>query len=127
MKQLVGMMALAIGVILVLNGPAWSDQKGKGKKDESKETVAMAAAAKVTIEQAIKTASEKVPGKLVEAELEKKHDTLVWEVEVVTADNKVMEVHINAESGAVIDVEEEKSEKDMKHEGKQEHKQQHKP
>jgi uncharacterized membrane protein YkoI len=127
MKQLVGMMALAIGVMLVLNGPAWSDQKGKGKKDESKETVAMAAAAKVTIEQAIKTASEKVPGKLVEAELEKKHDTLVWEVEVVTADNKVMEVHINAESGAVIDVEEEKSEKDMKHEGKQEHKQQHKP
>jgi uncharacterized membrane protein YkoI len=127
MKQLVGMMAIAIGVMLVLNGPAWSDQKGKGKKDESKETVAMAAAAKVTIEQAIKTASEKVPGKLVEAELEKKHDTLVWEVEVVTADNKVMEVHINAESGAVIDVEEEKSEKDMKHEGKQEHKQQHKP
>jgi uncharacterized membrane protein YkoI len=127
MKQLVGMMAIAIGVMLVLNGPAWSDQKGKGKKDESKETVAMAAAAKVTIEQAIKTASEKVPGKLVEAELEKKHDTLVWEVEVVTADNKVMEVHINAESGAVIDVEEEKSEKDMKHEGKQEHKQRHKP
>ena len=127
MKQLVGMMAIAIGVMLVLNGPAWSDQKGKGKKDESKETVAMAAAAKVTIEQAIKTASEKVPVKLVEAELEKKHDTLVWEVEVVTADNKVMEVHINAESGAVIDVEEEKSEKDMKHEGKQEHKQQHKP
>jgi uncharacterized membrane protein YkoI len=127
MKQLVGMMAIAIGVMLVLNGPAWSDQKGKGKKDESKETVAMAAAAKVTIEQAIKTASEKVPGKLVEAELEKKHDTLVWEVEVVTADNKVMEVHINAESGAVIDVEEEKSEKDKKHEGKQEHKQQHKP
>ena len=127
MKQLVGMMAIAIGVMLVLNGPAWSDQKGKGKKDESKETVAMAAAAKVTIEQAIKTASEKVPGKLVEAELEKKHDTLVWEVEVVTADKKVMEVHINAESGAVIDVEEEKSEKDMKHEGKQEHKQRHKP
>jgi uncharacterized membrane protein YkoI len=127
MKQLVGVMAIAIGVMLVLNGPAWSDQKGKGKKDESKETVAMAAAAKVTIEQAIKTASEKVPGKLVEAELEMKHDTLVWEVEVVTADNKVMEVHINAESGAVIDVEEEKSEKDMKHEGKQEHKQQHKP
>jgi uncharacterized membrane protein YkoI len=98
------MMAIAIGVMLVLNGPAWSDQKGKEKKDESKEKVARAAKAKVTIEQAIKTASEKVPGKVVEAELEKKHDTLVWEVEVVTAENKVMEVHIDAESGAVIDV-----------------------
>ena len=114
MKQLAGIMALAIGAVLVLNGPAWSDQKGKGKKDESKETVEMAAKAKVTIDQAIKTASEKVPGKVVEAELEKKHGTLVWEVEVVTAENKVMEVHIDAESGAVIDVEEEKAEKAMK-------------
>jgi uncharacterized membrane protein YkoI len=127
MKQLVGMMAVAIGIVLMLNGPVWSDQKGKGKKDESKETVEMASRAKVTIDQAIKTASEKVPGKLVEAELEKKHGTLVWEVEVVTAENKVVEVHIDAESGAVIDVEEEKPEKDMKSEQKRERKQEHKP
>jgi hypothetical protein len=127
MKQLAGMMAVAIGIVLVLNGPVWSDQKGKGKKDESKETVEMASRAKVTIDQAIKTASEKVPGKLVEAELEKKHGTLVWEVEVVTAENKVVEVHIDAESGAVIDVEEEKTEKDMKSEQKRERKQEHKP
>jgi len=70
------------------------------------------------IDQAIKTALEKVPGKVVEVELEKKHDTLVWEVEVVTAENKVMEVHIDADSGAVIDVEDEKSKKDKKHEQK---------
>jgi len=128
MKQLFGVLALALGVLLVLNGPAWSDQKGKGKKDESKETVEMAAKAKVTIDQAIKTASEKVPGKVVETELEMKHDKLVWEVEVVTAENKVMEVHIDAESGAVIEVEEEKPEKDMKREKKREgNKQQHKP
>ncbi|MEP6932695.1 MAG: PepSY domain-containing protein [Nitrospirota bacterium] len=127
MKQLLGIMALAIGAMLVLNGPAWSDDKGKGKKDESKETVEMAAKAKITIDQAIKTALEKVSGKVVEAELEKKHDTLVWEVEVVTAENKVMEVHIDAESGAVIDVEEEKPEKDMKREQKRDHKQEHKP
>ena len=122
MKQLVGMMTVAIGAMLVLNGPAWSDDKGKGKKEESKQTIEMAATAKVTIDQAIKTASEKVPGKVVEAELEKKHDTLVWEVEVVTAENKVMEVHIDAESGAVIDVEDEMSKKDMKHGQKRKHK-----
>jgi uncharacterized membrane protein YkoI len=127
MKQLVGMMALAIGVVLVLNGPAWSDQKGKGTKDEVKETVDMAATAKVTIDQAIKTASEKVAGKVVEAELEMKHDKLVWDVEVVTAENKLMEVHIDAETGAVIDVEEEKPEKDMKSDQKQKGKQQQKP
>ena len=127
MKQLVGILAVAVGAVLVLNGPAWSDQKGKGKNDESKETIEMAATAKVTIEQAIKTALEKVPGKVVEAELEKKHNTLLWEVEVVTGENRVMEVHIDAESGAVIEVEEEKPEKDMKRVQKQERKQQHKP
>jgi len=127
MKQIVGMLALAVGVVLLLNDPAWSDQKGKGKKDESKETVELAATAKVTIDQAIKTASEKVAGKVVEAELEMKHDKIIWEVKVVTAENKVMEIHIDAESGAVIDVEEEKPEKDMKSEQKRERKQQHKP
>jgi uncharacterized membrane protein YkoI len=125
MKQLLGVLALAIGAMLVLNGPAWSDQKGKGKKDEVKETVQMAATAKVTIDQAIKTASEKVAGKVVEAELVKEHDKLTWEVEVVTAENKVMEVHIDAESGAVMDVEEEKPEKEMKSEKKRERKQEH--
>lgn len=127
MKPRVGMIAVAIGALLVLSGPAWSDEKGKGKKDESKEVVELAAAAKVTIDQAIKTASEKVPGKVVEGELEKQHDTLVWEVEVVTAESKVMEVHIDAETGAVIDVEEEKPGKDVKRERKQERKQEHKP
>lgn len=40
---------------------------------------------------------------------EKTPNTLVWEVEVVTAENTVMEGHIDAGSGAVIDVEEEKA------------------
>jgi len=43
------------------------------------------------------------------AVLEEKHNTLVREVEVVTAENKVMEVHIDAGSGVVIDVEEAKA------------------
>ena len=44
--------------------------------------------ANVTIEQAIKTAVEKVPGTVVEAELEKKHGKTVWEVEVFGADGR---------------------------------------
>lgn len=108
------MLLLAVGTLAV--GEAYSGEK-KSKAE-------MAATAKVTIDQAIKTASEKVSGKVIEAELEKKHDKLVWEVEVVTAENKVMEVHIDAETGAVIDVEEEGSgaKKERKQERKREHK-----
>jgi len=98
---------IAVGIILALVSPAWSDKK----KDEEGDIGALAKEAKVTIDQAIKTASEKVPGTVVEAELEKKHDKTVWEVEVLGADGKVMEVHIDAASGAVIDIEAKKDEK----------------
>ncbi|MDH4153976.1 MAG: PepSY domain-containing protein [Nitrospira sp.] len=93
---------LAVGTLTV-GGLAYGDEKEKNGKAE------MAATAKVTIDQAVKTALDKVSGKVIEAELEKKHHKLIWEVEVVTAENKVMEVHIDADTGAVIEVEEEKA------------------
>jgi len=110
-------MLLAVGTLAV-GGTAYGDEKEKNGKAE------MAATAKVTIDQAVKTASEKVSGKVIEAELERTHNKLVWEVEVVTAENKVREVHIDAETGDVIDVEEEKAapKKVRKHERKSEHK-----
>jgi len=101
-----------LAIVLVAAGAAYGDEKEKNGKAE------MAATAKVTIEQAIKTASEKVSGKIIEAELELKHNKLVWEVEVVTADKKVMEIHIDADTGVVIDIEEEKAEPKKKREHK---------
>jgi len=115
-NQLTTGFALLIGSIFLLSGPAWSDAKGKKEKDETKEAVEMSKTAKVTAEQAIKTATEKVAGKVVEAELERKHDKAVWEVEIVGADDKITEVHVDADTGAVIDTEEKGAEK--KHEGK---------
>ncbi|MFM8551831.1 MAG: PepSY domain-containing protein, partial [Nitrospiraceae bacterium] len=118
--KLMAGLALMAGSALVLSGPAWSDGKDK-KKDETKEAVEMSKTAKVTIEQAIKTAQEKVPGKVIEAELEREHDRAVWEVEIAGADDKVTEVHIDADSGAVIDTEakgEEKKESKGKGKGK---------
>jgi uncharacterized membrane protein YkoI len=95
-------LLLAAGTLAVAGGAYANDTEKKGKAE-------MAAAAKVTIDEAIKTASDKVAGKVIEAELEKKHNKIVWEVEVLTAENKAMEVHIDADTGAVIDVEEEKA------------------
>lgn len=67
-----------------------------------------AVSAKVSIVEAITTASGKVSGAVVEAKLEQKHDRLIWEVEVVTQEKQVMEVHIDAQTGTIIAVEEEK-------------------
>lgn len=100
MRQIV-MAALAAGIVLALGGIAIADKKGEKHKSK----IEMVEEAKVTIDQAIKTASEKVPGHVIEAELEKKHDKTVWEVEIVTDDKMIKEVHIDADSGAIIDVE----------------------
>lgn len=93
-----------IGLLFALGSNAWADDK-EGKITE------LMKGTTVTIDQAIKTASEKVPGTVVEAELERKHGKTVWEVEVLGADGNVTEVHIDAATGAVIDTEAKKDEK----------------
>ena len=95
--------AAALGLVFVL--PAWSGEEEGNPADLLKD-------AKITIDLAIKTALEKIPGMPVEAELEKKHGKTVWEVEIVGPDGKVTEVHIDAGSGKVIDTE--KKDKGMK-------------
>lgn len=59
----------------------------------------------VTIASAMDIALEQVPGIVIGAELEHEDDATVWEVEVMGEDNKAVEVMINAQTGAVLDVE----------------------
>ena len=113
MKLSLLIVTMTVGTVLALGTPAWSDKK----KHEEGDISAMAKDATVTIEQAIKTAVEKVPGTVVEAELEKKHGKTVWEVEVLDANGKVTEVHIDAATGLVIDTEP-KGKDEHKKEGK---------
>lgn len=93
-----------VGLLFALGSTAWADDKEGKITDLVKD-------ATISIDQAIKTAAEKVPGTVVEAELEKKHGKTVWEVEVLGADGTVTEVHIDAATGAVIDMEAKKDEK----------------
>ena len=111
--------ATATGIVLIagvlaIGTPAWSDKDGKQEMDETREAIELSKTAKVTIEQAVKTASEKLAGKVIEAELEKKHGKGVWEVEIVGADGKVTEVHVDADKGTVIDMEEKGAHKKSK-------------
>lgn len=85
---------------------------GQGKdKSEIQEEVEMAASTKITIHDAIKAASEQVPGTVIEAELEEK-PVVVWEVEIVTSEGKVMEVLVDKTTGSVLAVEEEQPEEE---------------
>jgi len=84
---------------------------GHSHQCEIKEKVHVAGEAKVSADQAIQAALQKVPGTVVEVELEEEKDhKVMWEVEIVTADGKLMEVEIDAKTGEVLEVEEEKAE-----------------
>lgn len=97
----------AIGVIAIVGGIVWSAEKDKVKEkgEDTTQVVAMAQTATVSIEQAIKTAVENFPGKVVEAELGQRHGKTAWEVEILTSEQGVMVVRIDAESGSVITTE----------------------
>ncbi|TKB72690.1 MAG: hypothetical protein E8D45_10450 [Nitrospira sp.] len=111
-------IAVAIGATLVIGGLVWSYERAGGKKEVLTPPVERAVDATVTIDQAIKTASENFPGKVIEAGLEKKHDRTVWEVDIVTAEQGIMTVHIDGESGSVIDTDENGAGKTSERDGK---------
>lgn len=100
MKRNIGMGLVAATMLLAAGGLAITGAAFAGNKKEKAE---LATAAKVTIDQAAKIAVEKSGGTVIEAELEKKHKKVVWEVKTVDAGGKVTETHIDAESGAVIE------------------------
>jgi len=89
------------------------EEEGKeGEKDEDEDEDEQAetdaAKAKITLSQAIATALKEVPGgKAFEAETEREDGKLVFEIELLSGD-KVMEVEIDAMTGKVLEVEEEK-------------------
>ncbi len=105
MDKLGTMTALVVGA-LVIGGLVWSAEKGKQKGTEQEQMVAMAMGATVPIDQAIHIALENYPGRVIEAELERSGDKTVWEIEIVTAEQRIMTVLIDAESASVIDTEE---------------------
>jgi len=97
---------MVIGVAAVVGGMVWSAEKGRSKGTEANEDIAIATGVKMTIEGAMKTALLKIPGVVIEAELEKKRDKSVWKVEILTADEAIMAVYVDAVSGSVMTTEE---------------------
>jgi hypothetical protein len=86
---------LLLGITLALDLPAWSEKAGGQKPG----TVALP---KITMEQAIKAAIEKVPGKVTEAELEEEDGKSVFEITVVGDDGKEFELEADAATGVVM-------------------------
>jgi uncharacterized membrane protein YkoI len=66
------------------------------------EKIQWARATRVIITDAIRNATAKVPGKVIEAALHAINGRLLYEIEIVTADGKIVEVFVDPQSGKLI-------------------------
>lgn len=59
--------------------------------------------AAITIDRAIRIALKAVPGTVAKVEFEQEDNKTLWEVEIVTSDQQVFELEIDAKSGEILD------------------------
>jgi uncharacterized membrane protein YkoI len=62
---------------------------------------------RITMQQAQEIALKRVPGKIQHVDMDLENSVLVYEVFILTADNRIFEVEIVAKSGRIIKVEQE--------------------
>lgn len=113
MKKLFMFMGLGAAVLLI-TGAAFA---GKTQHDEKNEAASVQQV-NITLDAAVNTALQAVPGKAARAELEKEGNSPVYEIEIVKPDNQMVDVKVDANTGKVLkvknDVKEHEGEKSEK-------------
>ena len=59
----------------------------------------LVASAKISMEEAIKSAIKAVPGKAAEADLGKDDGRTIWKIEIIDHNNKSQTVYVDAQTG----------------------------
>ena len=96
-KIMIPALILAAGVATA-GGLAYAKQTDILENDAAVDL----ARAKISLSQAIGSAETHAAGKAVKAELDSERGSVVFDVEVITADNKVMDVTVDANDGKVL-------------------------
>ncbi len=92
-----------IGLAGIVGEMVWSGDNGKLHELE---VIALATSTKVTVDGAVETALGAMAGQVIEAKLEKRGDKTVWNIDILTTEEAIMTVCIDAVSGVMILTEE---------------------
>lgn len=98
---------LILAAALLTASPAFADQ-GRGRSgdhDDARRAVELRQALPLT--RILEIAQGAVPGEIIEVELDHKHDRLIYEVDILTQTGRLRQVEIDAQTGAVLEVEDE--------------------
>lgn len=90
---------MVIGLAGIVGEMVWSADK---EKLNGVEVISIAASAKITMREAVETALGSTVGQAIQANLEKRGDKTVWNVEILTAEEAITAVYVDAVSGAVL-------------------------
>lgn len=103
--------SLAATAILIagLSGQSWlvlAGEKNVKELEEVSDTekIKWARATKVSVTEAIRTATAHTPGQVIEAALHSIEGRLLFEVEVVTKDGKVVELYVDPQTGKLVEL-----------------------
>jgi hypothetical protein len=92
-----------IGLAGIVGEMVWSGDNGKL---QGAEVIALATSTKITVDGAVVTALGTMAGQVVEAKLEKRGDKTVWNIDILTTEEAIMTVCIDAVSGVMMLTEE---------------------
>ena len=95
--------ATVIGLAGIVGEMVWSGDNGKL---QGAEVIALATSTKITVDGAVETALGTMAGQVVEAKLEKRGDKTVWNIDILTTEEAIMTVCIDAVSGVMMLTEE---------------------
>jgi uncharacterized membrane protein YkoI len=99
MKRTIMIPALILAAgVATAGGLAYAQQSGTAEND----AVSDLATAKITLVQAVSAAEAQAGGRATKADLDGERGTVVFDVEVVTPDNKVFDVKVDAADGKVL-------------------------
>lgn len=93
MRKVIAAMTLVLSVWAV---PGWA------LFETNKE---LSASARITLEEAIRTAVQAMPGKAVKAEIGKEEGRTVYEVKIIDSQDKTRKVYVDAQTGQTMKVE----------------------
>ncbi len=62
---------------------------------------------RITPQQAMQIAVQRVPGQIIHYGMDMENGTLVYEIYILTSQNKIYEVEVNAKTGVIRKIEEE--------------------
>jgi uncharacterized membrane protein YkoI len=93
--------------LVAITTTAMADQ-GRGRSGDHDDALAAVGARQaLPLTRIFQIAQTAVPGEIIEVELDREHDRLIYEVDILTSTGRLRQVEIDARTGEVLDVEDE--------------------